>query len=55
MTPELRARIAGLLCVGDFRVAARILATQDDETGLRELARFAVSDDYLRLRTKLVG
>jgi tetratricopeptide (TPR) repeat protein len=44
---------AGLIASGDLTAAARILESEGDREALRELARFAVSDDYLALRTKL--
>ncbi|HZS37808.1 MAG TPA: tetratricopeptide repeat protein [Polyangia bacterium] len=44
---------AGLVACGDVVAAARVLTTEGDGEALRELARFAVSDDYAALRTKL--
>jgi tetratricopeptide (TPR) repeat protein len=44
---------AGLLVCGDMIAAARVLSTEGDQEAIRELARFAASDDYLALRTKL--
>jgi hypothetical protein len=44
---------AGLLVCGDLIAAARVIGTEGDLEGLRELARFAASDDYPALRTKL--
>jgi hypothetical protein len=44
---------AGLVACGSMVAAARVLTAEGDPDGLRELARFAASDDYLELRTKL--
>lgn len=44
---------AGLVAAGDLVAAARVLRSEGDEEAVRELARFASSDDYLALRTKL--
>jgi tetratricopeptide (TPR) repeat protein len=46
---------AGLLASGDVIAAARVLSAESDHEGLIDLARFAASDDYLALRTKLDG
>ena len=46
---------AGLLASGDIIAAARVLSTEGDKDGIEDLARFAASDDYLALRTKLDG
>ena len=46
---------AGLLASGDIVAAARVLQAEDDRDGIEDLARFAASDDYLALRTKLDG
>jgi hypothetical protein len=46
---------AGLLAAGDVIAAARVLAAENDKEGLLDLARFAASDDYAALRTKLDG
>jgi tetratricopeptide (TPR) repeat protein len=47
------ANRAGLVACGDLIAAARVLATENDPEAVRELARFAASDDYQALRTKL--
>ena len=44
---------AGLLASGDIIAAARVLSAVGDKDGIEDLARFAASDDYLALRTKL--
>jgi hypothetical protein len=44
---------AGLVASGDMIAAARVLTAEGDLEAVRELARFAASDDYLALRTKL--
>ncbi len=49
---EHSAARAGLLVSGDFRAAARVLRDEGDDDGLRELARFALSDAYLALRAR---
>ncbi|HEX8953807.1 MAG TPA: hypothetical protein VF945_18240, partial [Polyangia bacterium] len=46
---------AGLLACGDIIAAARVLSAEGDKEGIEDLARFAASDDYLALRTKLDG
>jgi hypothetical protein len=46
---------AGLLASGDIIAAARVLSAEGDKDGIEDLARFAASDDYLALRTKLDG
>ena len=46
---------AGLLASGDIIAAARVLGAESDRDGIEDLARFAASDDYLALRTKLDG
>ena len=46
---------AGLLAAGDVLAATRVLLAEQDQEGLVDLARFAASDDYLALRTKLDG
>ncbi|HEX4460005.1 MAG TPA: tetratricopeptide repeat protein, partial [Polyangia bacterium] len=46
---------AGLLAAGDIIAAARVLLAEGDTDGIIDLARFAASDDYLALRTKLDG
>ncbi len=46
---------AGLLASGDIIAAARVLSAEGDREGIEDLARFAASDDYLALRTKLDG
>ena len=46
---------AGLLAAGDIIAAARVLLSEGDTDGIIDLARFAASDDYLALRTKLDG
>ncbi|MGZ3406152.1 MAG: tetratricopeptide repeat protein, partial [Polyangia bacterium] len=46
---------AGLLASGDIIAAARVLHAEGDRDGIEDLARFAASDDYLALRTKLDG
>jgi len=47
------ANRAGLVVCGDMIAAARVLTSEGDTEAIRELARFAASDDYLALRTKL--
>jgi tetratricopeptide (TPR) repeat protein len=47
------ANRAGLLASGDVVAAARILNEDGDPQAIRELARFAVSDEYAALRAKL--
>jgi hypothetical protein len=47
------ANRAGLVVAGDMMAAARVLNSEGDEEAVRELARFAASDDYAALRTKL--
>jgi tetratricopeptide (TPR) repeat protein len=49
------ANRAGLLVAGDVIAAARVLTAEGDGEGVRELARFAASDEYLALRTKIQG
>jgi tetratricopeptide (TPR) repeat protein len=44
---------AGLLASGDLVAAARVLNGEGDSDAVRELARFAASDDYAALRTRL--
>jgi hypothetical protein len=44
---------AGLVVSGDMIAAARVLLAEGDREAVRELARFAASDDYMALRTKL--
>jgi tetratricopeptide (TPR) repeat protein len=44
---------AGLVVSGDMIAAARVLYAEGDKEAVRELARFAASDDYMALRTKL--
>jgi hypothetical protein len=44
---------AGLIASGDVIAAARVLNAEDDAQALRELARFAVSDLYKQLRSKI--
>jgi hypothetical protein len=44
---------AGLVICGDVIAAARVLLAEGDQEAVRELARFAASDDYMALRTKL--
>ena len=44
---------AGLVASGDVIAAARVLMAEHDQEAVRELARFAASDDYMALRTKL--
>ena len=46
---------AGLIASGDVISAARVLTAEGDSEGIEDLARFAASDDYLALRTKLDG
>jgi golgin subfamily B member 1 len=46
---------AGLAVSGDLIAAARVLTAEGDKEGLLDLARFAVSDDYLALRARLDG
>jgi tetratricopeptide (TPR) repeat protein len=46
---------AGLLASSDIIAAARVLSAEGDREGIEDLARFAASDDYLALRTKLDG
>jgi hypothetical protein len=46
---------AGLLTSGDIIAAARVLKTENDDEGIEDLARFAASDDYQALRSKLDG
>jgi tetratricopeptide (TPR) repeat protein len=46
---------AGLLACGDVIAAARVLSAEGDKEGIEDLARFAASDDYVALRTKLDG
>ena len=46
---------AGLLASGDIIAAARVLSAEGDREGIDDLARFATSDDYQALRTKLDG
>ena len=47
------ANRAGLVAAGDLVAAARVLNAEGDVEAVRELARFAASDDYLALRAKL--
>jgi tetratricopeptide (TPR) repeat protein len=47
------ANRAGLLVAGDLIAATRVLNAEGDREGVQELARFAVSDAYARLRAKL--
>jgi hypothetical protein len=44
---------AGLVASGDLIAAAGALKAEGDHAGIEDLARFAVSDDYLALRAKL--
>jgi hypothetical protein len=44
---------AGLVACNDVTAAARVLDAEGDPEAFRELARFAVSDDYVVLRRKL--
>jgi tetratricopeptide (TPR) repeat protein len=44
---------AGLVACGNVIAASRVLTSEGDTEAVRELARFAASDDYLALRTKL--
>jgi hypothetical protein len=46
---------AGLVVSGDVIAAARVLHAEGDAEGIEDLARFAASDDYAALRTKLDG
>jgi tetratricopeptide (TPR) repeat protein len=48
------ANRAGLLASGDMVAAARVLNAEGDAEGVRELAKFAGSDDYVALRAKLL-
>jgi hypothetical protein len=47
------ANRAGLLASGDVVAAARVLNSEGDADGVRELARFAVSETYATLRARL--
>ena len=49
---DISANRAGLVVSGDFRAAARVLHDEGDADGLRELARFALSEPYLALRSR---
>jgi tetratricopeptide (TPR) repeat protein len=47
------ANRAGLLASGDVVAAARVLNSEGDADAVRELARYAVSDEYAALRSKI--
>jgi hypothetical protein len=48
------ANRAGLVAAADMIAASRVLLAEGDLEAVRELARFAASDDYVALRTKLL-
>jgi tetratricopeptide (TPR) repeat protein len=51
---QYAANRAGLLASGDVVAAARVLNGEKDSESVIELARFAVTDEYAALRTKLL-